>query len=105
MCPYVMHHDPRYFPDPDVFDVERWAPEVQAPRATDAYFPFGAGPRQCIGEGFGLMEGVLLLATIAQRWQMRLVPGHPVELHPLVTLRPKQGMRMTLRKRKPQLTR
>ncbi|MCS6925788.1 MAG: cytochrome P450 [Candidatus Binatia bacterium] len=94
MSPYVVHRDPRYFSDPDRFDPQRWTPEAQAERPKFAYFPFGGGPRQCIGEAFAWMEGVLLLATIAQRWRLRLVPGHPVVPHPLVTLRPKYGMPM-----------
>jgi cytochrome P450 len=97
---WVTHHDPRYYPDPFRFDPERWTPEAQASRPKFAYFPFGGGPRQCMGEQFAWMEGVLLLATLAQNWQMRLVPGHTVEPQPLVTLRPKYGMRMKLERRK-----
>ncbi len=97
--PYIMHHDPRYYPDPDRFDPQRWTAEARESRPKFAYFPFGAGPRICIGEQFAWMEGVLLLATLAQKWQLRLVPGHPVEMQPLVTLRTKHGMRMTLHKR------
>ena len=96
---YVMHHDPRFFPDPFRFDPERWTAEARAALPKFCYFPFGAGPRQCIGEGFAWMEGVLVLATLAQQWRMRLVPGHPVELQPLITLRPKHGMLMTLERR------
>ena len=64
-----------------------------------AYFPFGGGPRQCIGESFAWMELILLVATIAQRWRLQLVPGHPVVPEPLVTLRTKHGMRMTAHQR------
>ncbi|HEV8368120.1 MAG TPA: cytochrome P450, partial [Pyrinomonadaceae bacterium] len=64
-----------------------------------AYFPFGGGPRRCIGEGFAWLEGILLLATIGQKWQLRLVPHHPVVLKPVVTLRPKHGMKMVLERR------
>jgi cytochrome P450 len=99
MSPYVMHRDPRYFPDASVFDPQRWTPEAQAERPKFSYFPFGGGPRQCIGEAFAWMEGVLLLAILAQHWQLRLVPGHPVEPRPLITLRPKYGMRMVLERR------
>ena len=60
------------------------------------YFPFGAGPRICVGESFAWMEGIMLMATLAQRWRFRLVPGHRVELQPLITLRPRHGMRMIL---------
>lgn len=99
MSQYVMHRDARFFPDPERFDPDRWSPEAQAARPKFAYFPFGGGNRVCIGEQFAWMEGVLLLATLAQRWRMRLVDGHPVELKPLITLRPKYGMKMTLERR------
>ena len=99
MSQWVMHHDARYYPEPYTFRPERWAPEAQAGRPKFAYFPFGGGPRLCIGEPFAWMEGVLLLATLAQQWRMRLVPGHPVERLPLITLRPKFGMRMHLYRR------
>ncbi len=101
ISPYVMHRDPRYFPDPEKFDPERWTPEKKAKLPKLAYFPFGAGARLCIGEPFAWMEGELILATLAQRWQMRLVPGHPVKLDPLITLRAKYGMQMTLQRREP----
>ena len=96
---YTIHRDARWFPDPERFDPERFAPEHHAARPKLAYFPFGAGPRVCIGEQFAWMEGVLALATIAQRWRLRLVPGHPVALQPIITLRPKFGMRMTVEPR------
>jgi cytochrome P450 len=98
MSPFVMHHDSRFFPDPYRFDPERWTPEAQAKRPKFSYFPFGGGPRVCIGESFAWLEGILVLATLAQKWRMRLVPGHPVELRPLITLRPKYGMRMNLKR-------
>jgi cytochrome P450 len=96
---YVTQRDPRWFPDPERFDPERFTPDSQAARPKFSYFPFGGGPRVCIGEQFAWMEGVILLATIAQRWKLRLVPGHPVALQPIITLRPKFGMRMTLETR------
>jgi cytochrome P450 len=99
MSPYVMHHDARFYPNPEVFDPHRWTPAAAATRPPFTYFPFGAGARQCIGEGFAWMEGILALATLAQQWQLRLVPGHPVALRPLLTLRPKHGMRMTVARR------
>ena len=101
MSQYLVHRDARWFPDPQRFDPERWTAERQAERPRFSYFPFGAGPRVCIGEQFAWMEGVLLLATIAQRWRFRLVPGHPVALQPIITLRPKYGMRMALERRSP----
>jgi cytochrome P450 len=96
---YVMHHDERYYPEPEKFDPERWTPEQRAGRPKYAYFPFGGGPRMCVGEQFAWMEGILLIATIAQKWKLRLVPGHPVKMQPLITLRPKHGMKMILERR------
>ncbi len=96
---YVMHHNERYYPDPFKFDPERWRPEARAERPKHAYFPFGSGPRLCIGEQFAWMEGILIIATFAQRWKMRLVPNHPVKMQPLITLRPRYGMRMTIEQR------
>jgi cytochrome P450 len=99
MSQWVMHRDPRFFGDPERFDPQRWTPEARAARPRFSYFPFGGGPRQCVGESFAWTEGILLLVTLAQRWTMRLVPGHPVEPQPRLTLRPKYGMKMMLRKR------
>jgi Cytochrome P450 len=99
MSQYIVHRDPRFFPDPEHFDPERWTPEAQASRPKFSYFPFGGGTRVCIGEQFAWMEGILLVATLAQKWKMRLEPGHPVDILPLITLRPKNGMRMKLIRR------
>ena len=94
LAPYVTHRDPRWFPDPLRFDPERWTPEARESRPKFSYFPFGGGARVCIGERFAWMEGVLLLATIAQRWKFRLAEGQRVEPLPLITLRTKYGMKM-----------
>ena len=94
-----MHRDPRYFPDPERFDPERWTPEAQALRPKFSYFPFGGGTRVCIGEQFAWMEGILLIASIAQHWRLRLVKSQRVEVQPLITLRPRHGMQMTLERR------
>jgi len=99
MSPWVMHHDSRFYPEPYKFDPERWRPEAREARPKFSYFPFGGGPRVCIGEQFAWMEGVLLIATIAQKWKMTLAPGHLVEPKAMVTLRPKQGVRMTIEAR------
>jgi cytochrome P450 len=99
MSQYIMHRDSRFFPDPQRFDPDRWTPEASAGRPKFSYFPFGGGNRVCIGEQFAWMEGVLLIALLARKWRMRLEPGHPVEVQPLITLRPKHGMRMILVKR------
>jgi cytochrome P450 len=99
ISPYVTHHDSRFFPDPDVFRPERWTLPHDETRPRFAFFPFGGGPRQCIGEGFAWMEGMLLLATLAQQWRLQGVPEHPIVPQPLVTLRPKYGLPMTLVRR------
>jgi cytochrome P450 len=99
MSPYVLQRDARYFADPERFDPGRWTPEFRAALPPFAYFPFGGGPRRCIGDSFAWMELVLVVATIAQQWRLALVPGHPVEPQPLVTLRTKYGMRMDVKRR------
>ncbi|GCE08155.1 cytochrome P450 [Dictyobacter aurantiacus] len=96
---YVVHHDARWYPDPQRFDPERWTTEARAQRPKFAYFPFGGGPRLCIGEPFAWMEGELVLATLAQKWSLRLAPGHKVEMEPLITLRPRHGLPMILHQR------
>ena len=88
MSPWVTHHDERWFPDPYRFDPDRWTPEREAALPRYAYFPFGGGPRKCIGEGFAWMEGIVVLATIARRWRLRHAPGAQVRTEPLITLRP-----------------
>ena len=100
MSQFITHRDPRFFPDPLRFNPERFTPEAKARRTKFSYFPFGAGFRQCVGESFAWMEGVLMLATLAQKWRMTLVPGHKVEPEPLITLRPKYGMRMQIEARR-----
>ena len=97
--PFVTHRDPRWFPDPDRFDPERWTPEAREVRPRFSYFPFGGGARVCIGERFAWMEGVLVLATLAQKWKLRLARGQRVEPLPLITLRTKYGMKMVIERR------
>jgi cytochrome P450 len=96
---YVMQRDARFFPDPLRFDPARFTPEAKETRPQYAYFPFGGGARRCIGEGFAWMEGTLLVAAIARRWRMRLVPDQEVVPLPRMTLRPKHGLRMVLEER------
>jgi cytochrome P450 len=99
MAQWVMHRDPRYFDDPEVFRPERWLNGLENRLPAGAYFPFGDGPRRCIGQGFALLESALVLATIAQKYRFKLVPGHPVIPDPLVTLRAKHGIGMTFHAR------
>ena len=99
MSQFIAHRDPRFFPDPLRFDPERFTPEAKAPRTKFTSFPFAAGFRQRIGEYFAWMEGVLLLATLGQKWRLKLLSNHPVDPEPLITLRPKHGMRMHLEAR------
>ena len=101
LSPYVSHRDPRWFPEPDRFDPERWTDAASGERPRWTYFPFGGGARTCIGEAFAWTEAKLLLATLAQDWRLRPVPGHRVALHPRVTLRPRGGLPVTLERRRP----
>ncbi len=94
MSPWVVHRDSRWFPEPLKFLPERWLAEDTS-RPKFSFFPFGGGARVCIGERFALTEGVLLLATLGQRWRFRLESGQRVETRPLITLRTRYGMRMT----------
>jgi cytochrome P450 len=99
MSQWLMHRDPRFFSDPERFDPDRWGTEDSHNLPRFAYFPFGGGPRQCIGASFSMMEAVLLLATIAMRFQLCPVEGRPVVPVPSLTLRPKEGIYMALRKK------
>lgn len=101
ISPYLMHRDARFFQDPERFFPERWTPDAAAKQPVFTFLPFGAGPRNCIGEAFAWMEGILVLATIAQRWRLQLMPDHPIELEPRITLRPKYGIRMVVEPRVP----
>jgi len=94
LCPYLVHRDPRWFPEPEKFDPERWTPQARDARPKFSYFPFGGGARVCIGERFAWMEGVIVMAAIAQKWRLRLQPGQRGEPLPLITLRVKNGLRM-----------
>ncbi|MGH9314140.1 MAG: cytochrome P450 [Vicinamibacterales bacterium] len=96
MIPFVVHRRPSLWPNPEGFDPERFTPDQSARRHRFAYFPFGGGPRQCIGNQFALMEAAIILAMVVQRYRLDLVPGHPVEPQALITLRPRYGMRMTV---------
>ena len=96
MFPWLVHRDPRWYPDPERFDPDRWKGDFAKTIPAFAYLPFGGGPRRCIGNAFAMMEAVLLVAAIGRRFSLQLVPGHPVEPFASITLRPKFGMKMTL---------
>jgi cytochrome P450 len=96
---YVTHRNPNLWREPECFDPERFTPEAVARRHRFAYLPFGGGPRICIGNGLALVEAEAILATIAQRYRVRLVPGHVVEPIGLVTLRARNGVQVTLEPR------
>jgi cytochrome P450 len=99
IMPWLIHRKPQLWEDPERFDPERFAPERAAERPRFAYIPFGAGPRICIGAAFAMTEAILILATIAQRYRLRLKSSHPVEPQGLITLRPRYGMQMFLERR------
>lgn len=96
---YCTHRHSAFWEKPETFDPERFTPERSAGRPRFAYFPFGGGPRQCIGNSFAMLEARLVLATIAQRYTLRLVPGHPVVPQVLLTMRPRYGLPMTIHPR------
>jgi len=91
---YMTHHDPRWYPDPETFQPDRFAEEKTSERPRFAYLPFGAGARTCIGKTFATIEAVLILATLAQRFRLSLAPGHRVAVKTRVTLTPRYGMKM-----------
>jgi cytochrome P450 len=88
---WVVHRDPRWWPEPARCRLERWTDAAATNRPRGAYFPFGAGVRQCIGEGFAWTEGVLAIATVVRRWRFLTVPERDLTLEPLITLRPRDG--------------
>jgi cytochrome P450 len=99
MSQYVMHRDGRYFEAPERFKPERWEGDLEERLPRGAYFPFSAGDRHCIGEGFAWQEALLILATLAERWRFELVPGQNIRPKPSVTLRPDAPIRMIVRAR------
>lgn len=100
---YASHRNPNVFPDPLAFKPERWTEEFEKSLPKSAYLPFGNGPRICIGNAFAQMEAKLILAVLAQRFELTLKPGHPVEPEDMFTLRPKYGLPMMVREREHEL--
>ena len=99
MSQYITHRDPRFFAEPNRFVPERWSSEMKSSLPRFAFFPFGGGSRVCMGEPLAWMEGILLLVTLLRYWKLELFPEHPVVLSPLITLRPKYGMKMIVKRR------
>jgi cytochrome P450 len=98
--PFVAHRDERFWDEPDRFKPERWfETSIKDAGQKYIYFPFGGGVRRCIGEGFAWIEGILLLTTLARRWKLRLIPDQKFGLQPMITLRPKYGMKMNIEER------
>ncbi|MEO8110492.1 MAG: cytochrome P450 [Ginsengibacter sp.] len=100
MSPYLIHHDARFHPEPEQFNPSLWAERASLQNSRYDYLPFSGGPRSCIGQQYAWLEGILVLASIAQFWRLKLVPGHRVELQQLINLRPKYGMMMEVQRRK-----
>jgi len=99
LSPYVTHRLPAFWEHPDIFDPERFTPERSAGRHRCAYIPFGVGPRLCIGSNLAMLEAPLIVAMVAQSFRLRMVSGHSVDLHPLITLQPRNGLPMRLHPR------
>lgn len=100
LIPFVVHRRPKLWPDPERFDPDRFGPEYESARPRFAYFPFGGGPRGCIGNQFAMLEAQLIVAAIAQRFRIEVVPGQEIRPEPLITLRPRPGIRAAIRKRR-----
>jgi len=96
LSPYVTHRLPEFWANPEGFDPERFSPEMANSRPHFAYFPFGGGPHQCIGQSFALAEAQLILAAIVQRYRLDLMPGYVVEPVAAITLRHRAGLPMTV---------
>jgi cytochrome P450 len=100
MSQWVVHRDSRWYADPEKFEPDRWSQSLERERPKYSYFPFGGGPRVCIGNTFAMMEATLLVAAVARRYQIRLAEDRPVQPWPTITLRPRGGIPVIVRRRK-----
>jgi cytochrome P450 len=96
MSPFVTHRHPDVWPDPERFDPERFRPGRADDRTRYAFWPFGGGPRQCIGNQFSIFESLVVLSRVLQRFRMTVVPGQRIELEPMITIRPRYGIKVRL---------
>jgi cytochrome P450 len=96
ICPYTLHRHPDFWDSPNLFDPERFSPERSADRPRYAYVPFGAGPRFCIGNSLGMMEAAFVVALVARDLRLRMVPGYQVVPEPMLTVRVRGGLPMTV---------
>ena len=99
ISPYALHRRPDYWPEPEAFRPERFAPDAAADRPRHAYLPFGGGPRICIGNSFAMMEHAIVLAAVVRRWRLESIPGREVRTEPRITLRPRGGLPMRVLQR------
>src|SRR5262249_13730556 len=99
MCQWVTDRDPRYFAHPEKVDPDRWEGDLASRLPKYAYFPFGGGPRVCVGSTFAMIEAVLVLAAIARRFRVERADNEPVRPRPSITLRPERGIRMRIHRR------
>ena len=95
-CPYVVQRRPEFWPNPEAFDPERFSGAAESEIQRYAYFPFGGGPRGCLGSRFATIESLVILAMVVQAYRLELVPGQTVEPEPMITLRPRDGFYMRL---------
>ena len=98
LCPYVTHRHPDFYPNPEGFDPDRFTPEFVKNLHRMAYFPFSGGPRKCIGHTFAMMEMPIVLAMVAQRYRLDLVPGYPMVAEPAISLRPRDPLLMKVQR-------
>jgi cytochrome P450 len=101
MFQWTTQRDARFFNEPLAFKPERWTEDFEAQLPKYAYFPFGGGPRACVGASFAMMEMILVLATIGKQYRLELVRDHPVEVYPAMSLRPKDGVKVVIGNRNP----